>query len=56
MNKRLLVMIQAASLEQLKRFERFAARKMKEGAPGWGDIWLMAEGELVVREVWGENA
>lgn len=50
MNPRFLAMIQAATTEQLKRFESIAAEKMKTGHPAWGDIWLVVEGELIARE------
>lgn len=51
MNSSFVAMVRAATTEQLKRFEEFAAKKMKSGHKAWGDIWLMVEGELVAREM-----
>lgn len=55
MNKIFLEALRAAKQEQLQRFERAARRLMTAGVKGWGDIWLVVEGELVARELWGEK-
>lgn len=53
MSRAFLEMVRAATTAQLERFASVAVRNMKAGKRGWGDIWLIAEGELVARSIWG---
>lgn len=45
--------LRAAPTAHLNRLAAAAAKKMKAGERLWGDIWLVVEGELVARSVWG---
>lgn len=53
MNPVFVAGLRAAPTNHLERLAAAAARKMKAGAKGWGDIWLVVEGELVARGIWG---
>lgn len=51
MKKAFIEMMRVTPTEQLERFVSVAVRNMKAGKRGWGDIWLVAEGELVARSI-----
>lgn len=53
MSKVFMEVLRAAPTEHLNRLAAVAAKKMKAGERLWGDIWLVVEGELVARSIWG---
>lgn len=53
MNQIFMAGLRAAPTAHLNRLAAVAAKKMKAGERLWGDIWLVVEGELVARSIWG---